>query len=251
MSPKVLIGVLFLITFVISFIIYLIVIGFLGSHIDLSSTAKKDLEVSPNITESTFKRRPINNNISDLQQRAMQNAETYQQDLQGVTPVNEVSNTSTNSTTDNTNNYNTTDEDIRSEQIQSVTTTREQKPPINEPTINININTNTINRPRPSSNVKIEKFTPDKQQQQQFTPTLDTKETKSVSRVYVGEYNSPEEAKKASDNMMNSNPNVAPIIKQNRGKYSLQVGAFSDKAKADNLVKTLNTQKYSATVKSE
>lgn len=242
MRPKVLIGVLFVATFIISFIVYLVVVSFLGSRIDLSSTAKKDLEVSPNITETTFKRKPINNNISDIQQRAMQSAETYQTDLQGVTPVSETGNNSNTNTNVSVDTSVKLDENTNYEQAQPVT-------PIKDPRNSGNdINTTERSRPKPGNNATI-KFVPDNQQQPQ--PTIDNKETKSVSRVYVGEYSTPEEAKRASENMINSNPNVAPIIKQNRGKYSLQIGAFSDKTKAENLVKTLNNQKYAATVKND
>lgn len=240
MRPKVLIGVLFVITFVVSFVVYLIVVSFLGSHIDLSSAAKKDLEVSPNITETTFKRKPINNNISDIQQKATQSEETYQTDLQGISPVGETANSATANS-----NVSTTvklDENVNYQQEQPVTQIKESKNPVNE--------VNTIEKPKvkPGNNATI-KFMPDNQQQPQ--PTTDNKEVKPVSRVYVGEYNTPEDAKRASDNMMNSNPNVVPIVKQAKGKYTLQIGAFSDKTKAENLVKTLNNQKYAATVKSE
>jgi len=44
---------------------------------------------------------------------------------------------------------------------------------------------------------------------------------------------------------------LAPIIKEHKGQYTLQVGAFSDKQHAQRLVNDLNNKNYSAKIISE
>jgi cell division septation protein DedD len=61
----------------------------------------------------------------------------------------------------------------------------------------------------------------------------------SMSKVMVGSYISPNEAKRISEELMKSNLNVTPFIKEENGVYSLQVGSFSNPSKAEVLVNEL------------
>ncbi len=59
MNPKALVVILFAVTFTISFVIYLVVVHIITPHIDLSSTAKSNIEIGPELDESMFDRMVI------------------------------------------------------------------------------------------------------------------------------------------------------------------------------------------------
>jgi hypothetical protein len=60
-----------------------------------------------------------------------------------------------------------------------------------------------------------------------------------MTRVMVGSYSNPDDARKASDDISKSNPNLYPFIRENNGNYSLQVGSFSDPQKAESFANDL------------
>lgn len=247
MNPKILIGVLFLITFTVSFVIYLLVMSFI--NIDLSSAAKKDLEIAPQLNESNFTKGKVDTRISDLQEKAMQNEETYQSDVSSV--INEESKNSTLSDENNTNLTGKLDDEesstTKNSEGDNLNQTNRQGTAGTSSDSSQSVNSNAMAKPLLDN--KIEPFKPDSAQVKTATPN--TEAPKSVNKVMVGSYGSMNEAKQAYSSMVNTNSNLAPIIKEVNGKYTLQVGAFSDKGKAETLVKTLNGQNYSATIKSE
>lgn len=70
----------------------------------------------------------------------------------------------------------------------------------------------------------------------------------SMNKVVIEGYSSPAEAKRVSQDLMNSNLNVTPFIKENNGTYSLQVGSFSNQQKAENLAGELKKRNMSAKI---
>lgn len=64
-------------------------------------------------------------------------------------------------------------------------------------------------------------------------------EQTSMVKVMVGSYSSPYEARKASQELSNSNLNVTPFVKENNGMYTIQVGSFTNSQKAENLADEL------------
>lgn len=69
-----------------------------------------------------------------------------------------------------------------------------------------------------------------------------------MTKIIVGHYSSPADARKASQELTNSNLNVIPFIVEKNGTYSLQVGSFSSQKKADNLVNALRNKNMSVKV---
>lgn len=73
-------------------------------------------------------------------------------------------------------------------------------------------------------------------------PTVTTEMTK----VYIGTYKTIEEAIDEQEKIALEIPDSAPFIKSVNGNYIVQVGSFSNKETAENLVKTLNEKGYKA-----
>lgn len=69
-----------------------------------------------------------------------------------------------------------------------------------------------------------------------------------MSRIMIGSYSNPDEAKKASDEISKSNPNLYPFVRENNGSYSLQVGSFSDSQKAENFANDLRRKNLSPVI---
>ncbi len=72
-----------------------------------------------------------------------------------------------------------------------------------------------------------------------------------MSRIMIGSYSNPDEARKASDEISKSNPNLYPFIRENNGSYSLQVGSFSDAQKAENFANELRRKNLNAVIVKE
>lgn len=70
----------------------------------------------------------------------------------------------------------------------------------------------------------------------------------SMSKVIIGGYSSPIEAKRISTELMGSGLNVTPFIKESNGVYSLQVGSFSNQKKAEVLVNELRSRNMPARI---
>ena len=260
MNPKVLVAILFLITFTVSFAIYFLVVSFITPHIDLSSTAKKEIEIAPELNESNFTKGKVDNRISEIQEKATQDEETYQSDIS--TLLNEGVKAPDANNNDQQKEEATTGkldehDPLKPEKKETENTknpnnqheVQQQKPKNND--IQAVSANQTGNQTKPVLDTNKNPFDTGLTSKKSENTTQSTTNDASVNRVMVGSYSSMDEAKQAYNSMVSSNSNLAPIIKENNGKYSLQVGAFSDKQKAESLVKTLNNQNYSATVKSE
>jgi hypothetical protein len=70
----------------------------------------------------------------------------------------------------------------------------------------------------------------------------------TMNKVSVGNYSTPDEAKRVSQELMKSNLNVTPFIKEHNGSYSLQVGSFSSQEKAEGLASELRKRNISARI---
>lgn len=92
----------------------------------------------------------------------------------------------------------------------------------------------THNPPRPSSK---ELSTP------YVTPT--------TSKVFVGRYSTLEQAKVAQEILLDSGLDITPFIKDLGGSYTLQVGSYSSRAKADGLASELQRNSFPARVVQE
>lgn len=72
-----------------------------------------------------------------------------------------------------------------------------------------------------------------------------------MSKVYVGRYATVEQAKVAQEILLDSGINVTPFIKNVGGAYTLQVGSYSSKAKADGLASELQRNNFPARIVQE
>lgn len=83
------------------------------------------------------------------------------------------------------------------------------------------------------------------------TPDLEPAKIAEASRpakVVVGYYNTMEQAKVAQGILMESGLNIAPFIKDLGGAYTLQVGSYSSREKANSLVSELLRNNFPARV---
>jgi len=69
-----------------------------------------------------------------------------------------------------------------------------------------------------------------------------------MAKVVLGSYATPMQARLVSDTLIEMDLNVAPFIKEKNGRYILQVGSFSDPAKAQGLVQELKSKSFDAKV---
>lgn len=72
-----------------------------------------------------------------------------------------------------------------------------------------------------------------------------------MSKVYVGRYATIEQAKVAQEILLDSGINVTPFVKNVGGAYTLQVGSYSSKAKADGLASELQRNNFPARIVQE
>ena len=68
----------------------------------------------------------------------------------------------------------------------------------------------------------------------------------TMAKVVLGSYSTPMQARLISDTLIEMDLNVAPFIKEKNGRYILQVGSFSDSAKAEGLVQELKSKGFDA-----
>lgn len=96
-----------------------------------------------------------------------------------------------------------------------------------------NIKPNTLANipPRPSSSSQYK---------------LETAKPVSVAKVVLGNYATPMQARLVSDTLIEMDLNVSPFIKEKNGKYTIQVGSFSDPSKAEGLVQELKNKGFEA-----
>lgn len=77
-------------------------------------------------------------------------------------------------------------------------------------------------------------------------------ETQSkVSKVYVGRYSTLEQAKVAQEILMDSGINVSPFVKDIGGAYTLQIGSYSSRAKAEELSAELRRNNFPSRIVQE
>lgn len=69
-----------------------------------------------------------------------------------------------------------------------------------------------------------------------------------TSKVLVGRYATLEQAKVAQEILLDSGLDIAPFVKDMGGSYTLQVGSYSSKAKADGVAAELQRNSFPARV---
>lgn len=80
---------------------------------------------------------------------------------------------------------------------------------------------------------------------------FETPSPAKMSKVYVGRYSSIEQARVAQEILMDSGMNITPFVKNMGGVYTLQVGSYGSKAKADGLASELQKNNFPARVVQE
>jgi len=73
-------------------------------------------------------------------------------------------------------------------------------------------------------------------------------ESPRMSKVFVGYYSNVEQAKVAQGILQDSGLNVTPFVKDLGGAYTLQVGSYTSKSKADGLASELLRNNFPARV---
>lgn len=72
-----------------------------------------------------------------------------------------------------------------------------------------------------------------------------------MSKVYVGRYSTIEQAKVAQEILMDAGLDITPFVKDLGGSYTLQIGSYSSRAKADGLASELQRNNFPARVVQE
>lgn len=125
-----------------------------------------------------------------------------------------------------------------------------EKSSVTEPPLPKNIYKNTYNTVKNES-VKLQAPPPvpsiDEVKKVTVSQTSPVK-TNSSSKVYVGYYQSLEQAKAVRDRIDSSVPGFSPYVKNVNGQYIVQVGSFSDKTKAINFKLELSDKGFPARV---
>jgi cell division protein FtsN len=73
-------------------------------------------------------------------------------------------------------------------------------------------------------------------------------ENQKMSKVYVGRYANIEQAKVAQEILMDSGLGITPFIKDAGSYYTLQIGSYSSRAKAEGLASELQRNSFPARV---
>lgn len=76
-------------------------------------------------------------------------------------------------------------------------------------------------------------------------------ESPKMSKVYVGRYSNADQARVAQEILMDSGLGVTPFIKDLGGSYTLQVGSYSSRAKAEGLASELQRNSFPARIVQE
>lgn len=76
-------------------------------------------------------------------------------------------------------------------------------------------------------------------------------ESPKVSKVYVGRYATQEQARVAQEILMDSGLGITPFIKNAGSYYTLQIGSYTSRAKADGLASELQRNSFPARVVQE
>lgn len=69
-----------------------------------------------------------------------------------------------------------------------------------------------------------------------------------MSKVYVGSYQTIEQAIQAQNKLMNTSTSVSPFVKEVNGVYVLQAGSYANTNKAEEISKEINSLGFSARV---
>lgn len=69
-----------------------------------------------------------------------------------------------------------------------------------------------------------------------------------MSKVYVGRYSTVEQAKVAQEILMDAGLDITPFVKDLGGSYTLQIGSYSSRAKAEGLASELQRNNFPARV---
>lgn len=69
-----------------------------------------------------------------------------------------------------------------------------------------------------------------------------------MSKVYVGRYSTVEQAKVAQEILMDAGLDITPFVKDMGGSYTLQIGSYSSRAKAEGLASELQRNNFPARV---
>lgn len=76
-------------------------------------------------------------------------------------------------------------------------------------------------------------------------------ESPRMVKVYVGRYATIEQAKVAQEILMDSGLDITPFVKNINGSYTLQVGSYSSRSKAEGLASELQHNSFPARIVSE
>lgn len=76
-------------------------------------------------------------------------------------------------------------------------------------------------------------------------------ESPKVSKVYVGRYSTYEQAKVAQGILIDSGIGVSPYVKNVGGYYTLQIGSYSSRAKAESVASELQRNSFPARIVSD
>lgn len=89
---------------------------------------------------------------------------------------------------------------------------------------------------------------PPRPQPKNLTPATQQSAPPRVSKVFVGRYATLDQAKVAQEIILDSGVNVTPFIKNLGDSYTLQIGSFSSRAKAEGIASELQSNGFPARI---
>lgn len=136
------------------------------------------------------------------------------------------------------------------EGYESYSQTAEEK--VNIPKRNNDIDEEVLEEPMSQVSTPVARPQPPRPTAKDLSKPFDTPTPQPrISKVYVGRYATLEQAKVAQEILMDSGLNITPFVKNTGSYYTLQIGSYTSRAKAEGLASELQRNSFPARIVQE
>lgn len=235
MKSKLLLVGLFVVVFLASFVFYILMANVIAPQLDISGAAKKDLGSAPpvnsekkNIWDDSVESTGEETEIDDVKVMVPGESSRVDPDKAVTKKTVEVIDAEEASTEDNTVDVKTSEPEIIK---------NEEEKSVEEP-----VEVKKVDTPAaPILDTQNENSDEQKESKENISDG-------TIYRVIVGNFSSEEKANEAIEKIESSNSTLSPIVKQDGGRFTIQVAAFSNESYAENLQSKLKGDNFTAKV---
>lgn len=254
MNSKAFAAIVFGVVFIVVFASYFVLTCLILPNLDISSTAKQDLEIIPSYEKTELKTSKKEDTINTPKDGAAeQQSDSYTAGFKGMIPTEDIEVVTEDENTDILE-----DAIIDDIEVDTSDVLIENNVDIDEvqPQIDSHQEKSTVKASEPSSNMteesnvgtitkELDRFVGDDNQSEKVLEgVLDGQIP--VVRVVIKGYSTKESAGIASESIANMGLNLVPLVKKDKDSFILQLAAFSDKSRAIDLVTKLRSRDYQA-----